>query len=81
MPFQTSIFGRVVSPSQFRYASRVLLMSPGFALTSILTLALGIGITSAIFSSLLNGKPPTDPDSFTLRASVLVLEIGSKKES
>jgi len=48
--YHTSIFGRVLSFRQFRYASRVLLKSPAFALTSILTLALGIGITSAIFS-------------------------------
>lgn len=50
MSSATSILGRVISLSQFRYASRVLLKSPGFVLTSILTLALGIGVTSAIFS-------------------------------
>jgi hypothetical protein len=50
VPSKTSIFSRIVSLSQFGCASRALLKNPGFALTSILTLTLGIGITSAIFS-------------------------------
>ena len=33
-----------------RYGARMLLMKPGFSLTAILTLALGIGATTAIFT-------------------------------
>src|SRR2546427_8202169 len=33
-----------------RYAFRTLRTSPGFALTSILTLALGIGLSTAVFT-------------------------------
>jgi putative ABC transport system permease protein len=40
--------------SHLRYTIRVLLKSPGFAITSILILGLGIGANTAIFS-LING--------------------------
>src|ERR1700740_3290091 len=54
----------------FRYAFRALPKNPGFALMSILTLALGIGITSAIFSVvygvLLKSSPYVRPDRLCL---------------
>jgi len=49
-----------------RYALRLLLRAPGFALVSILTLALGIGANTAIYSvvrsALLAPLPFADPD-------------------
>jgi putative ABC transport system permease protein len=55
---------------ELRFAVRMLLKQPGFSLTAILTLALGIGATSAVFSLiqgvLLTPPPYTKPDQLVL---------------
>src|SRR5512134_2982560 len=51
--------------SQLRQIARQLLRAPGFSLTTVLTLAIGIGATTAIFS-VVNGvliRPLPYPDS------------------
>ena len=49
-----------------RHAIRLLRRSPGFTVTAVLILALGVGINTTIFSAanaaLLKGLPVTDPD-------------------
>jgi putative ABC transport system permease protein len=54
----------------FRFAFRQLRKAPGFALTAVLVLALGIGATTAIFSLiegvLLRPLPFSDPDRLVL---------------
>jgi predicted permease len=58
-----------------RYAMRILLRRPGFAVAAILSLALGIGVTTAIFSVLnavaLRPLPYSDPDRLVWMTQLL----------
>src|SRR5215471_12877355 len=60
--------------ADLRYTARTFRRSPGFVITAVLSLALGIGATSAIFTALdavlWRPIPVADPDSLVLLSSV-----------
>src|SRR5580693_8706061 len=70
--------------NHLRFAIRQLRRNPGFTLTAILTLAIGIGATSAIFSIfyavLLRPLPFSEPDRLA-SVSVLNFPAGSGANS
>ena len=62
-----------------RYAARNLRKSPGFALIAILTLALGIGASTAIFSVIENVL--IEPFPYSDSARFMAIEIHNTDES
>ena len=59
--------------SDLRYTFRTLLKNPGFTIVAVLTLALGIGATTAIFSLfdavVLKSLPVKNPDELFIASA------------
>src|ERR1700691_4382700 len=71
--------------NDFRYAFRQLRRAPGFALTAVVTLALGLGATAAVYSvihtALLTPLPYADPDRLVGVAFTHVQEWPNAEEA
>src|SRR5579871_6820571 len=73
LPLRVHCKCRVIMRKDLRFALRTLWRSPGFALLAILSLALGIGANTAIFSLLyqvvLRSLPVKDPGALVVLES------------
>jgi hypothetical protein len=52
-----------------RFAARLLVRSPGFALAAVLCLTIGLGLTTAIYSELRSPGPSRAPSPDSIRSS------------
>src|SRR5260370_40569962 len=73
LPFRSSKLTRTMVSKDLLYAFRTLKKSPVFAVTAVVTIGLGIGASTAIFSVtdavLLRALPYKDPDRLVLACS------------
>jgi len=74
-----SLAGEVDVIQDLRYSVRQLIKYPGFALTAILSLALGIGATTAVFSVIYAAL--INPYPFTAAARIMRMSVRTKSGS
>src|SRR5215813_5972186 len=70
--------------ADLRYAARQLRRTPGFTAAAVLTIALGIGVNTAMFSVmdtiLWKPLPIPEPDRFVVLSRIALSEAGSEKK-